>query len=89
MIVAITSRSTTGQLTAPSGAPVSGASMNPIRSFAPELIAGDLTNYWIYLVGPILGAMVAVGFEWILKGKPTTAGAEAAQGILDENPEGL
>ena len=71
------------------GAPVSGASMNPIRSFAPELIAGDLTNYWIYLVGPIIGAMVAVGFEWILKGKPTKAGAEAAQGILDENPEGL
>jgi aquaporin Z len=43
-------------------------------------MAGDLTNYWIYLVGPILGAVVAVGFEWILTGKPTKAGAEAAQG---------
>ena len=71
------------------GAPVSGASMNPARSFAPELIGWDLTNYWIYLVGPILGALIAVGFEYILKGKPTAAGAEAAQGILDENPEGL
>lgn len=71
------------------GAPVSGASMNPIRSFAPELVGGDLTNYWIYLVGPILGAMVAVGFEYILKGKATKAGAEAAQGILDENAQGL
>lgn len=71
------------------GAPVSGASMNPIRSFAPELVAGDLSGYWIYLVGPILGAMVAVGFEWILKGKATKAGAEAAQGTLDENPDGL
>lgn len=71
------------------GAPVSGASMNPIRSFAPELVAGNLSGYWIYLVGPVLGAMVAVGFEWILKGKATKAGAEAAQGILDENPEGL
>jgi len=71
------------------GAPVSGASMNPVRSFAPELVAGDLSHYWVYLVGPLVGAMVAVGFEWILKGRPTAAGAEAAQGILDENPEGL
>jgi len=70
-------------------APVTGASMNPARSFAPELIGGDLTNYWIYLVGPIIGAMVAVGFEYILKGKATRAGAEAAQGILDEDPQGL
>ena len=71
------------------GAPVSGASMNPARSLGPELIAWDLTNYWIYLVGPIIGAMIAVGFEYILKGKPTKAGAEAAQGILDENPQGI
>jgi aquaporin Z len=70
-------------------APVSGASMNPARLFGPELVGWDLTDYWIYLVGPIIGAMVAVGFEWILKGKATTAGAEAAQGILDKNPQGL
>ena len=72
------------------GAPVTGASMNPIRSFAPMLVGGDLAHYWIYLVGPLLGAMVAVGFEFILKGKATRAGAEAAQGVLDEaNPTGL
>ena len=71
------------------GAPVSGASMNPARSLGPELIAWNLTNYWIYLVGPIIGAMIAVGFEYILKGKATKAGADAAQGVLDEDPEGL
>jgi aquaporin Z len=61
-------------------APVSGASMNPVRSFAPDLIRGDLMTTWIYVVGPVLGAIIAVGFEWILKGKATDAGTLAAQG---------
>jgi len=63
-------------------APISGASMNPVRSFAPDLIRGDLSTTWIYVVGPLLGGMIAVGFEWILKGRPTAAGALAAQGEL-------
>jgi aquaporin Z len=71
-------------------APVTGASMNPARSFAPMLVAGDLSHYWIYLVGPLLGAVVAVVFEWILRGRATKAGAEAAQGLLSEdNPAAL
>ena len=45
---------------------------------------GDLHTTWIYVVGPALGAVIAVGFEWILKGSPTTAGAEAAQGDLSD-----
>jgi aquaporin Z len=52
-------------------APISGASMNPVRSFAPDLIRGDLHTTWIYIVGPIVGAMIAVGFEWIKKGRAT------------------
>jgi aquaporin Z len=63
-------------------APVSGASMNPVRSFAPDLMRGDLSTTWIYVVGPALGAIIAVAFEWILKGKSTTAGTLAAQGDL-------
>ncbi|HZM02868.1 MAG TPA: aquaporin [Candidatus Saccharimonadales bacterium] len=63
-------------------APISGASMNPVRSFAPDLVRGDLSTTWIYIAGPIVGAMIAVGFEWILKGKPTAAGTSAAQGSL-------
>ncbi len=64
-------------------APVSGVSMNPVRSFAPDLIRGNLSTTWIYLIGPILGALIATGFEWILKGKPSVAGSAAAQGDLD------
>ena len=64
-------------------APISGASMNPVRSFAPDLVRGDLGTTWIYIAGPVLGALVGVAFEWILKGKPTVAGTLAAQGTLD------
>ena len=38
-----------------------------------------------YVAGPILGALIGVGFEWILRGKPTTAGAQAAQGFLGDD----
>ncbi|MGO8993873.1 MAG: MIP/aquaporin family protein [Polyangiaceae bacterium] len=61
-------------------APVSGASMNPVRSMAPDLVRGDLKTDWIYIAGPLIGAGIAVGFEWILKGKATEAGTRAAEG---------
>ena len=64
-------------------APISGASMNPVRSFAPDLVRGDCAATWIYVVGPLAGAMIAVGFEWILKGPPTAMGTVAAQGTLE------
>ncbi len=70
-------------------APVTGASMNPARSLGPDLVAGDLSHYWVYLVGPLLGALVAVAFEFLLRGKATQAGAEAAQGILTDDPHGI
>ncbi len=63
-------------------APISGASMNPARSLAPDLVRGDLGTAWIYVAGPLLGALIGVAFEWILRGKPTTSGAIAAQGSL-------
>lgn len=64
-------------------APITGASMNPVRSFAPDLMRGDLHTTWIYVAGPVAGALIGVAFEWILRGKPTVAGGIAAQGTLE------
>lgn len=62
--------------------PVSGASMNPARSFGPALIGGDLGTFWIYLAGPLIGSILAVGTAYLLRGKggADKAAAKAAQG---------
>lgn len=72
------------------GAPVSGASMNPFRSLGPALVGWDFSHYWIYVVGPLAGAVLAVIFEFILRGAPTSSGAKAAQGVLTpEDPSAI
>jgi MIP family channel proteins len=42
------------------GGPISGASMNPVRSLAPALVTGVWANQWIYILGPLVGALLAV-----------------------------
>jgi len=59
--------------------PVSGASMNPARSLGPALVSGDVGSLWIYIVGPLLGALLATLIAWILHG-PTTDSARRAAG---------
>jgi aquaporin Z len=62
--------------------PISGASMNPARSFAPDLVMGDFSHFWVYVVGPGVGALVAVAFARILRGPGghDTLASRAAQG---------
>ncbi len=40
--------------------PISGASMNPARSFGPALVTGDMDSLWIYFLAPVIGSYLAV-----------------------------
>ena len=67
------------------GSPISGASMNPARTFGPDLVAADFHAYWVYVAGPLAGALVAVGTAYVLRGPGGgRAGSAAAQGGLHQ-----
>jgi aquaporin Z len=60
--------------------PISGASMNPARSLGPDIVSTDFTGWWIYIAGPVLGALIAVAIIGVVRGLPDKQEREAAQG---------
>ena len=62
------------------GGPFQGAAMNPARAFGPDVARGDLSTWWVYVVGPLAGAMIAVVVASILRGPAKAQEAQAAMG---------
>jgi glycerol uptake facilitator-like aquaporin len=62
------------------GGPFEGAAMNPARALGPDVALGELGTWWIYLVGPCVGAIIAVGVAWVLRGPAKSQEARAAMG---------
>ena len=57
------------------GGPLTGAAMNPARALGPALASGHLNDWYVYWIGPILGALAAATLynSLFLKFKVTTA----------------
>lgn len=61
--------------------PFSGSSVNPARTFGPDLVGWRWTGIWIYLIGPLVGAVIAVAIHRYLRtaaafGEPEAPAAE-------------
>jgi len=65
--------------------PISGASMNPARTLGPDIVSTNFTGWWVYVIGDLAGAAIAVIIIGLVRGLPGRAEQAAAEG--DALPE--
>ena len=71
------------------GGAVSGAAMNPARWFGPAVVQGDFADFWIWIVGPIVGAVAAALLYNDVLLADTPAGAAPSDRIDPEQPRAV
>jgi aquaporin Z len=64
--------------------PVSGSSVNPVRSLAPALVGNEWGDLWIYLTAPLIGGVIAAVLHGFLYGRYVTIAAESAEPAAHE-----
>src|SRR5918996_322082 len=71
------------------GGPVTGASMNPARSFGPALAADEWSDFWVYVVAPLAGAAVgALAYQLVRGEQPTVSDDDRALPLDESAPAG-
>jgi MIP family channel proteins len=60
--------------------PISGSSMNPARTLGPDIVGVNLTGWWVYVGGDLIGAAIAVSLIGLVRGLPDKAETTAAEG---------
>jgi aquaporin Z len=66
--------------------PITGSSMNPVRTLAPDLVGVNFTGWWAYVFGDLIGVVIAVAFIALVRGMPDKAERAVAEGGLPEAP---
>lgn len=66
------------------GGPLTGASMNPARSFAPALVSGQWRDFWVYLAGPLIGAPLGAFAYQFVRGEHAGLSAAAPVSVAEE-----
>jgi aquaporin Z len=54
--------------------------MNPARTLGPLLLVGGSPDWWVFVFGPLLGAVIAVWLTWLIHGGPNAQEAEKSHG---------
>ena len=66
------------------GGPISGASMNPMRSAGPAIVSGDLHALWLYIVAPVVGTSLGALAYQFVRGEQTRAAEVVGQTVASK-----